>query len=60
VRAFQDRVADRRPAALARLQDVARNRENGFEALIDPVNVASLGQISAALYEVGGEHRRNM
>jgi methylmalonyl-CoA mutase len=60
VRAFQDRAADRRGAALARLQDVARTRANVFEALMDAVKVASLGQISAALYEVGGEYRRNM
>jgi methylmalonyl-CoA mutase len=31
-----------------------------FEALIEAVKVASLGEISAALYEVGGEYRRNM
>ena len=60
VRAFQDRAADRRPDALARLKDAARARENVFEALMDAVKVASLGQISAALYDVGGEYRRNM
>jgi isobutyryl-CoA mutase len=60
VRAFQARTADRRGAAMARLQDVARARENVFEALMDAVKVASLGQISAALYDVGGEYRRNM
>jgi methylmalonyl-CoA mutase len=60
VRAFQARAADRRAAALARLQDVARARKNVFEALMDAVKVASLGQISAALYDVGGEYRRNM
>ena len=60
VRAFQERAADRRPTALARLQDVARARENVFEALMHAVKVASLGQISAALYDVGGEYRRNM
>jgi methylmalonyl-CoA mutase len=60
VRAFQERAADRRPAALARLQQVARERGNVFEALMDAVKVASLGQISAALYDVGGEYRRNM
>ncbi|HEX5193857.1 MAG TPA: methylmalonyl-CoA mutase family protein [Solirubrobacteraceae bacterium] len=60
VGAFQARGADRRPAALARLQDVARHRGNVFEALLDAVKVASLGQISQALYEVGGEYRRNM
>jgi methylmalonyl-CoA mutase len=60
VRAFQDLAAERRPAALARLQQVARDRGNVFEALMDAVKVASLGQISAALYDVGGEYRRNM
>ena len=45
---------------LARLQDVARERGNVFEALMEAVKVASLGQISQALYEVGGEYRRNM
>ena len=60
VREFQARTADERPAALARLQDVARARGNVFESLLDAVKVASLGQISAALYEVGGEYRRNV
>ncbi len=60
LRAFQDRAADRRLPALARLQDVARARGNVFEALMEAVKVASLGQISSALYEVGGEYRRNM
>ncbi len=60
VHAFQDRGADRRAAVLDRLQDVARERGNVFEALMDAVKVASLGQISDALYEVGGEYRRNM
>jgi len=60
VRAFQQLGADRAPDQLAALQDVARNRDNVFAALLDAVKVASLGQISAALYEVGGEYRRNM
>jgi methylmalonyl-CoA mutase len=60
VKAFQARAADRAPAALARLQDVARARENVFAELMETVKVASLGQISAALYAVGGEYRRNM
>jgi methylmalonyl-CoA mutase len=60
VRAFQELGADRRDAAMAHLQEVARARENVFEALMDAVGVASLGQISNALYAVGGEYRRNM
>jgi len=60
VRSFQALGAERSPAALEQLRDVSRRRENVFEALMDAVKVASLGQISAALYEVGGEYRRNM
>ena len=47
-------------AALARLQDVARGRGNVFAELLETVKVASLGQISGALYAVGGEYRRSM
>ena len=60
VRAFQKLNAERTPAALERLREVARERGNVFDALMDAVKVASLGQISGALYEVGGEYRRNM
>ena len=56
---FQARAADRAPAALGYLKHVARERGNVFEALMDAAKVASLGQISGALYEVGGEYRRN-
>ncbi|MEO0953240.1 MAG: hypothetical protein AAFY44_18250, partial [Pseudomonadota bacterium] len=60
VRAFQQANENQGRDALARLQAVARARGNVFEALIDTVQTCSLGQISAALYEVGGEYRRNM
>nr|WP_246344951.1 methylmalonyl-CoA mutase family protein [Conexibacter arvalis] len=60
VRAFERNAADRREAALAHLREVALARENVFDALLDAVKVASLGHISATLYEVGGEYRRNM
>lgn len=60
VHAFEANGADRAPAALAHLRDVALARENVFDALLDAVKHASLGQISATLYEVGGEYRRNM
>jgi methylmalonyl-CoA mutase len=42
------------------LQGTARDRRNVFEQLIEAVKYNSLGQISHALYEVGGEYRRNM
>ncbi|HEX7341694.1 MAG TPA: methylmalonyl-CoA mutase family protein, partial [Rhodanobacteraceae bacterium] len=42
------------------LQDTARERKNVFAALMQAVKTHSLGQISHALYDVGGEYRRNM
>jgi methylmalonyl-CoA mutase len=60
VRAWQRRNADRAPAALAKLQQVAATGGNVFAELMETVKVASLGQISRALYEVGGQYRRNM
>ncbi len=60
VRAFQARNAARSPAALRKLQQVAANGGNVFEELMESVKVCSLGQISHALYEVGGQYRRNM
>lgn len=47
-------------AALKRLQQVAIQNGNTFEALIETVKHCSLGQITQALYEVGGQYRRNM
>ena len=60
VRAFQECHADESLAAIDRLQDVARARGNVFEELMETVKSNSLGRISGALYEVGGEYRRNM
>ncbi len=60
VEAFQDRHADAAPAALERLQRVARDGGNLFAELMETVQVASLGQITHALYEVGGRYRRAM
>ena len=47
-------------AGLARLQQVARDRGNTFEAMMDAARYCSLGSLSHALYDVGGEYRRNM
>jgi methylmalonyl-CoA mutase len=60
VRAFQARNAQAAPAALQNLQRTAAAGENVFEALMETVKVCSLGQISHALYAVGGQYRRNM
>lgn len=45
---------------LTYLQKTARERQNVFAALMEAVKTHSLGQISHALYDVGGEYRRNM
>ncbi len=50
----------RGPKSLKHLQQTARDRKNIFAALMEAVKYNSLGQISHALYEVGGEYRRNM
>ena len=60
VRAFQQRHTDDAPSALEALQRVARERGNVFAELMHTVKSNSLGDISAALYAVGGEYRRNM
>jgi len=58
--AFQERNADKAPALLKELQAKAIAGENIFESLMEACKYCSLGQISHALYEVGGQYRRNM
>jgi methylmalonyl-CoA mutase len=60
LRDFHAAHAKEAPAALKRLQLAARRSENLFAALLDAVEHCSLGQITHALYEVGGEYRRNL
>jgi methylmalonyl-CoA mutase len=60
VRSFEATHDDSNAAALDRLQAVARDRGNVFAELMETVKSNSLGQISSALYQVGGEYRRNM
>jgi methylmalonyl-CoA mutase len=60
VHAFQARHANEAPAALQRLQSVAASGGNVFAELLETVQVCSLGQITRALYEVGGQYRRHM
>ena len=45
---------------LARLQQAALDGENVFAVLMDAVRVCSLGQITDALFDVGGRYRRNV
>jgi isobutyryl-CoA mutase len=60
LQAFQARNKALAPAALKELQKVAVNNGNLFEALMECAKICSLGQMSGALYEVGGQYRRNM
>jgi methylmalonyl-CoA mutase len=60
LRDFQHRNADACQAMLARLQRAVIDNSNVFEVLMDAVRVCSLGQITKALFEVGGQYRRNM
>ncbi|WP_194715360.1 fused isobutyryl-CoA mutase/GTPase IcmF [Noviherbaspirillum soli] len=57
---FQQRHAAEAPAMLQRLQQAVIHDENVFATLMDAVRVCSLGQITEALFEVGGQYRRSM
>ncbi|MFZ1200231.1 MAG: methylmalonyl-CoA mutase family protein, partial [Desulfobacterales bacterium] len=57
---FQRTHAEEAPRALERLQQTALDNGNIFGELMDTVRVCSLGQITQALYAVGGRYRRNM
>jgi len=57
---FHARHANEAPQALAALQQAAIANANVFDKLMDAVRVCSLGQITTALFEVGGQYRRNM
>ncbi|MRW91095.1 methylmalonyl-CoA mutase [Duganella sp. FT80W] len=57
---FHQRHAAEAPQALAALQQAAIDNANVFDKLMDAVRVCSLGQITTALFEVGGQYRRNM
>lgn len=58
--AFQAQHAAKAPVMLKRLQQAVIDNGNVFEVLMDAVRVCSLGQITNALFEVGGQYRRNM
>lgn len=60
LQAFQAKHKTEAEQAIERLQHAAVTGGNIFAELMDTVKVASLGQITRALYEVGGQYRRNM
>ncbi|RLQ93480.1 fused isobutyryl-CoA mutase/GTPase IcmF [Falsibacillus albus] len=60
LRSFQEAHKGETEAAIAKLKQTAVSGGNIFAELMETVKVASLGQITRALYEVGGQYRRNM
>jgi methylmalonyl-CoA mutase len=60
LREFHKRNAHEAPAMLERLQRAVIDNDNVFAVLMDAVRCCSLGQITNALFEVGGQYRRNM
>jgi len=58
--AFWKRNEGSAPEALKAVKHAALDNGNIFAALMDACKVCTLGQISRALYEVGGQYRRNM
>jgi isobutyryl-CoA mutase len=60
VSAFRTEHADEGARQLARLQEAATSGANVFDVLMDAVRHCSLGQITDALFEVGGQYRRNV
>lgn len=57
---FQKSNEDKSEEALRKLQYAAINQQNLFAVMMDAVKYCSLGQITNALFEVGGKYRRNM
>ncbi len=60
LKAFQERNKDKSESALLQLKNAAVRNENIFKELMEVAKVCSIGQISNALYQVGGQYRRNM
>jgi isobutyryl-CoA mutase len=60
LQSFWERNKAKKEEALNRLKKAAINNENLFAELMETVKYCSLGQITHALYEVGGQYRRNM
>lgn len=60
LRTFQEKHRNEAEEQLKKLKHVAKTNGNIFEQLMETVRYASLGQITNALYEVGGQYRRNM
>jgi methylmalonyl-CoA mutase len=56
---FQSKHTENAEAALANVRRAVVDGENGFEALMEAVRYCSLGQLTDAFFEVGGQYRRS-
>ena len=59
LQAFHEAHSGASKAALDEVKQAVTAGENGFEALMDAVRTCSLGQLTDAFFEVGGQYRRN-
>ena len=57
---LQEAYTDESATWLRKLQEAAIKNENMFEMLMEATKFCSLGQLTAAMFEVGGQYRRNM
>jgi methylmalonyl-CoA mutase len=60
VKALQERAGERAAEAVRAIQKAAVENRNVFDELMEGAKVCSLGTMTQALFEVGGEYRRNM
>lgn len=60
VESFRAAHVDEAEAAIARLKEAATSGDNVFAVLMDAARVCSLGQVTEAFFEVGGQYRRNV
>ena len=59
LREFHERNSDHCEPSLEAVKQAINNGDNGFEALMEAVRHCSLGQLTDAFFEVGGQYRRN-
>ena len=60
VKSATNRYKEESDEVIKELQNAAMNNENTFEKIMEAVKFCTLGEITHALYEVGGQYRRNM
>ena len=57
---FKTKNSEKSEAGITLLKEAARNGENLFEVMMDIVDHCTVGEVTKALFEIGGQFRRNM